>query len=57
MSEFSYLSDRLAASQINERVQRTERSRVAGSNRRSQRRTSRHQLAHRLHSLADRIDS
>ena len=53
MSEFSYFSDRLAAQQINERIQLTRRSQIPGRRRRH---ANRHVLAERLHSIADRID-
>ncbi|NUR09136.1 MAG: hypothetical protein HOQ22_19605 [Nocardioidaceae bacterium] len=52
MSDFSTLSDRLAAQQIRERVQTAQRSRVPGQRRPH----GRHALAARLHHLANRID-
>lgn len=52
MSEFSYLTDRLASQQIAERVAFAERSRIAGVRRPH----GRHALAARLHRMADRID-
>lgn len=53
MSEFNYLTDRLAAQQIRERVADRQRSGLVGSRRRS----GRHALASSLHGLAKRIDS
>jgi hypothetical protein len=52
MSDFSYLNDRIATQQIQERVTAAERSRSL-TRRRPHRR---HALATRLHSLAERID-
>jgi hypothetical protein len=54
MSEFSYLNDRLAASQINERIATVQRSTLPGQRRRHH---GRHALASRLHSLAARLDA
>lgn len=51
-----YLTERLAAQQIDERVEATRRSRVPGRRRRHPRR-GRNALARRLHDLADRLDS
>jgi len=52
MSEFSYLTDRLASQQIAERVATAERSRLPGVRRPH----GRHALAARLHRMADRLD-
>jgi hypothetical protein len=52
MSEFSYLSARLADQQIAERVATAARTRVPGPHRPHGRRA----LAQRLHRLADRLD-
>lgn len=56
MSDHGYLTERLAAQQIDERVEATRRSRIPGQPRRHPRR-SRHALARRLHDLADRLDA
>lgn len=53
MSEFSYLNERLAISQINERIATKQRSAIPGQRRR---RHGRHTLASSLHTLADRLD-
>jgi hypothetical protein len=53
MSEFSYLTDRLADQQIAERVATAQRSRVPGQHRPHGRRA----LARRLHQIADRLES
>jgi hypothetical protein len=54
MSEYDhYVTYRMATDQINQRVEQAERARVAGRRRRQQ---SRHALAERLHTIADRID-
>jgi hypothetical protein len=52
MSDFSYLSDKLASQQIAERVATAQRSRVGSRPQRH----GRHALADRLHRMADRID-
>jgi len=52
MSDFSSLSDQLAAHKIRERVSTTQRSRIPGPRRPH----GRHALAARLHSLAERLD-
>lgn len=51
MSDDSYLM--LAKQQMNERIEETRRSRMAGR----PRRTRRHVFANGLHSLANRLDS
>jgi hypothetical protein len=53
MSEFSYLTDRVAAQQIRERVADAQRSALI----RRHRRSGRHSLAAGLHHLADRLDT
>jgi hypothetical protein len=53
MSDFSYLSDRLASQQIAERVATAQRSRDLGPGPRPH---GRHALAARLHRMADRLD-
>jgi len=50
MSDYSYLT--LARQQMNERIEETRRSRMAGRRRHSRR----HVVANGLHSLANRID-
>jgi hypothetical protein len=55
MPDYGYLTERLAAQQIDERVEATRRRRVPGRPRRQPRQT-RHALARRLHDLADRLD-
>lgn len=52
MSEFSGYFDRLADQQISERVARRRRLDATAP----RRPRGRHALAHRLHSLADRLD-
>ena len=53
MSEFSYLSSRLANQRIAERVATAQRSRIPGQHRPH----GRHALAQRLHRMADRLES
>jgi hypothetical protein len=54
MSEYDhYVTYRMATDQLNERVERAERARLAGRRRRQR---SRHAFAQRLHTIADRID-
>ncbi len=52
MSDYSYLHDRIAAHQIAERVERTQRSRLVPRRRGA----GRHALASGLHHLAARLD-
>ncbi len=53
MSEFGYLSEKMAAQKIEEQVERAARTRLAGR----PRRTTRRKLARGLHQLADLLDS
>jgi hypothetical protein len=53
MSEFSYLTDRLADQQIRERIALTERASLVRRHRRAGRRS----LANGLHHLANRLDT
>lgn len=53
MSDFASMLDSVATQQIQERVARNRGPRLPGT----RRPRGRHALAHRLHALADRLDS
>jgi hypothetical protein len=52
MSDYGYLTERIARQQIDQRVQLAHRSRIPGQ----RRPPARHRLAAGLHALADRLD-
>jgi hypothetical protein len=53
MSDFTSMLDSVASQQIQERVARNQAPRLPGT----RRPRGRHALAHRLHALAERLDS
>jgi hypothetical protein len=53
MSDFASMLDSVASQQIQERVARNQAPRLPGT----RRPRGRHALAHRLHALAERLDS